>query len=215
MPPALSITRLLRRLVAQDCIQGTSRIRTDTPKLIKTLSATPTLPAQSHEGLSGDPQDPQASLQANRASFFFRLVGLIFLYIMLRLHTLEDVLRCPILCSLSIAREYGASARCMVIREAFRKGPSTNSPSGFYPGIQLALLHVILPPNFGAFPSVFLFHSIKQENRSALATMELPTNHGDSCLEPNERHSTIDADHEFRNESWRRSISSTSRRKLR
>ncbi|KIW05164.1 uncharacterized protein PV09_03715 [Verruconis gallopava] len=40
-------------------------------KLIKTLSATPVLPAQSH-GVQ-DVQDPQASLQANKASFFFRL----------------------------------------------------------------------------------------------------------------------------------------------
>ncbi|TID15709.1 e3 ubiquitin-protein ligase nedd4 [Venturia nashicola] len=41
-------------------------------KLIKTLSATPVLQPQSHDGIP-EPQDPRASLKANRASFFFRL----------------------------------------------------------------------------------------------------------------------------------------------
>ncbi|QDS76645.1 hypothetical protein FKW77_008109 [Venturia effusa] len=41
-------------------------------KLIKTLSATPVIQPQGHDGVL-EPQDPRASLQANKASFFFRL----------------------------------------------------------------------------------------------------------------------------------------------
>lgn len=42
-------------------------------QLIKTLSATPVLQPQGYDDIP-EPQDPQASLQANKASFFFRLV---------------------------------------------------------------------------------------------------------------------------------------------
>jgi CDK inhibitor PHO81 len=42
-------------------------------QLIKKLSATPVLSAN-HKGTDGEPlQDHQASLQANKATFFFRL----------------------------------------------------------------------------------------------------------------------------------------------
>lgn len=43
-------------------------------KLIKKLSATPTLSAQSVPHRSATPIDSQAALQANRATFFFQLV---------------------------------------------------------------------------------------------------------------------------------------------
>jgi CDK inhibitor PHO81 len=45
-------------------------------KLIKALSATPVLPAQSDGISQNEPLDPQAALQANKATFFFRLVSL-------------------------------------------------------------------------------------------------------------------------------------------
>ncbi|KAF2809681.1 ankyrin repeat protein [Mytilinidion resinicola] len=42
-------------------------------KLIKKLSATPVLPAQNDSNRLGDGLDPQAALQANKATFFFRV----------------------------------------------------------------------------------------------------------------------------------------------
>lgn len=45
-------------------------------QLIKKLSATPVLAAQIHHGIDPQPElatEPQASLQANKATFFFRL----------------------------------------------------------------------------------------------------------------------------------------------
>lgn len=42
-------------------------------KLIKKLSATPVLPAQNVSTQGGETVDPQTSLQANKATFFFRL----------------------------------------------------------------------------------------------------------------------------------------------
>ncbi|KAH8625498.1 Ankyrin repeat protein [Alternaria alternata] len=44
-------------------------------KLIKKLSATPVIPPQS-EGFHHESLDPQSSLQANKATFFFRVVRL-------------------------------------------------------------------------------------------------------------------------------------------
>ena len=49
--------------------------RADRLQLIKQLSATPTLPAQNASSGSGELPDPQVSLQANKATFFFRLVS--------------------------------------------------------------------------------------------------------------------------------------------
>ena len=43
-------------------------------KLIKKLSATPTLSAQNEANFTAGTLDPQASLQANKAKFFFQLV---------------------------------------------------------------------------------------------------------------------------------------------
>lgn len=43
-------------------------------QLIKQLSATPTLLPQNASNTAPDALDPQASLQANKATFFFRLV---------------------------------------------------------------------------------------------------------------------------------------------
>ncbi|KAF1940765.1 hypothetical protein EJ02DRAFT_220539 [Clathrospora elynae] len=42
-------------------------------KLIKKLSATPVLPPQAEGGYGHEPLDPQTSLQANKATFFFRI----------------------------------------------------------------------------------------------------------------------------------------------
>ncbi|KAL1983564.1 hypothetical protein VTN96DRAFT_10224 [Rasamsonia emersonii] len=42
-------------------------------KLIKQLSATPTIPAQGATNVTQDPLDPQAALRANKEVFFFRL----------------------------------------------------------------------------------------------------------------------------------------------
>ena len=49
--------------------------RADGLQLIKQLSATPTLLAQNASSGSVEPPDPQVSLQANKATFFFRLVS--------------------------------------------------------------------------------------------------------------------------------------------
>jgi CDK inhibitor PHO81 len=46
-------------------------------KLIKKLSATPTLAAQNGSSRSNTPADSQAALQANKATFFFQLVSCI------------------------------------------------------------------------------------------------------------------------------------------
>jgi hypothetical protein len=46
----------------------------DNLQLIKRLSATPVLPAQGEASHGAEAQDPQASLQANKATFFFRMV---------------------------------------------------------------------------------------------------------------------------------------------
>ena len=48
-------------------------------QLIKQLSATPTLLPQNASAVSSEVLDPQAALQANRATFFFRLVGWILI----------------------------------------------------------------------------------------------------------------------------------------
>ena len=48
----------------------------DSPKqLIKKLSATPVLPSQNDLRHPVGPADSQAALQANKATFFFQLVG--------------------------------------------------------------------------------------------------------------------------------------------
>ena len=44
-------------------------------QLIKQLSATPTIPAQTSSNPISDTIDPRTLLQANKATFFFRLVG--------------------------------------------------------------------------------------------------------------------------------------------
>ena len=49
--------------------------RADRLQLIKQLSATPTLLAQNASSGSVELPDPQVSLQANKATFFFRLVS--------------------------------------------------------------------------------------------------------------------------------------------
>jgi CDK inhibitor PHO81 len=43
-------------------------------QLIKQLSATPTIPAQSSAGIAQDVPEAQAALRANKEVFFFRLV---------------------------------------------------------------------------------------------------------------------------------------------
>lgn len=50
-------------------------IQLTSQQLIKKLSATPVLHAQNVTGTSAGPGDAQASLQANKATFFFRLVS--------------------------------------------------------------------------------------------------------------------------------------------
>lgn len=46
----------------------------DQQQLIKQLSATPTIPAQSTVEVAHDELDPQTALRANKEVFFFRLV---------------------------------------------------------------------------------------------------------------------------------------------
>jgi hypothetical protein len=44
-------------------------------QLIKKLSATPVLPTLNDQACDGGQQDPEKALQANKATFFFRVVG--------------------------------------------------------------------------------------------------------------------------------------------
>ncbi len=55
--------------------QGWTNVSLMHRQLIKQLSATPTLPAQNASHPPLDVLDPRVSLQANKATFFFRLVG--------------------------------------------------------------------------------------------------------------------------------------------
>ncbi|KAK4130859.1 hypothetical protein BT67DRAFT_445179 [Trichocladium antarcticum] len=78
MLPALSTTRHSRRCARCDP-EGRlcTRLTLDcAQQLIKKLSATPVIPSQNDAALrAAGPLDPQAALQANKATFFFQLVS--------------------------------------------------------------------------------------------------------------------------------------------
>lgn len=79
MPPALSTTRPSKRYRPPATIlsHSVSQRITDGPnQLIKKLSATPIIPALNELRHPVGPADSQAALQANKATFFFQLVGM-------------------------------------------------------------------------------------------------------------------------------------------
>jgi len=75
MPLALSTTRLSRRcgLIQQPSTSCCAIPANPPQKLIKHLSKTPILAAQQPQSNGITLQDSQASLQSNKAAFFFRL----------------------------------------------------------------------------------------------------------------------------------------------